>query len=62
MRARAEATGKSLEEVRAEYLQDLAIPQLPTEEDVARMVSYLVSDAAWSITGQAVEVSSGYRA
>jgi NAD(P)-dependent dehydrogenase (short-subunit alcohol dehydrogenase family) len=62
MGERAEATGKSLEEVRAEYLQHLAIPQLPTEEDVARMVSYLVSDAAWSITGQAVEVSSGYRA
>jgi len=62
MRARAETTGKSFEEVRAEYLQNLAIPQLPTEEDVARMVSYLVSDAAWSITGQAVEVSSGYRA
>jgi NAD(P)-dependent dehydrogenase (short-subunit alcohol dehydrogenase family) len=62
MKARADATGKSVEEVRAEYLQNLAIPQLPMEEDVARMVSYLVSDAAWSITGQAVEVSSGYRA
>jgi NAD(P)-dependent dehydrogenase (short-subunit alcohol dehydrogenase family) len=62
MRARAEATGRSFEETRAEYLQNLAIPQLPTEDDVAHMVSYLVSDAAWSITGQAVEVSSGYRA
>jgi NAD(P)-dependent dehydrogenase (short-subunit alcohol dehydrogenase family) len=62
MSQRAEATGKALEEVRAEYLERLAIPQMPSERDVAQMVSYLASEAAWSITGQAVEVSSGYRA
>ena len=36
--------------------------KLPQEVDVAAMVSYLASDAAWCITGQALEVSSGYRA
>jgi NAD(P)-dependent dehydrogenase (short-subunit alcohol dehydrogenase family) len=58
----AAATGRSFEEITADYLNRLAIPQMPSEEDVAKMVAYLVSDAAWSITGQAVEVSSGYRA
>lgn len=59
---RAQATGQSLDEVRREYLDRLMIPEMPKEEDVAGMVSYLVSDAAWSITGQALDVSSGYRA
>jgi enoyl-[acyl-carrier-protein] reductase (NADH) len=58
----AAATGRSFEDITADYLNRLAIPQMPSEEDVAKMVAYLVSDAAWSITGQAVEVSSGYRA
>ena len=61
MEQRARATGKSLQEVRSEYFARLAIPQMPSENEVAHMVSYLASDAAWSITGQAVEVSSGYR-
>jgi NAD(P)-dependent dehydrogenase (short-subunit alcohol dehydrogenase family) len=59
---RALALGKSVDAVKAEYLRHLAIPRFPGEEDVAAMVSFLVSDAAWSITGQALEVSSGYRA
>jgi NAD(P)-dependent dehydrogenase (short-subunit alcohol dehydrogenase family) len=62
MRERAAATGKPIDEVRAEYFQHLAIPRLPGEEDVAAMVAYLVSDAASCITGQALQVSSGYRA
>lgn len=62
MQERAAATGQSLEEIRTGFIRQLAIPQLPGEADVAAMVSYLASDAAWCITGQALEVSSGYRA
>ena len=62
IKERAKATGKSFEKVRMEFLQHLAIPQLPTEADVASMVAYLISDAACHITGQTIEVSSGYRA
>jgi NAD(P)-dependent dehydrogenase (short-subunit alcohol dehydrogenase family) len=62
MQERAAATGQSLEEIRTGFIRQLAIPQLPQEVDVAAMVSYLASDAAWCITGQALEVSSGYRA
>jgi len=62
MQERAAATGQSFEEIRAGFIRQLAVPQLPQEADVAAMVSYLASDAAWCITGQALEVSSGYRA
>ena len=62
MQERATATEQSFEEIRAGFIRQLAIPQLPQEVDVAAMVSYLASDAAWCITGQALEVSSGYRA
>ncbi len=62
MEERAAAAGQTLEEVRAAFLQQLAVPKMPQEADVAAMVSYLASDAAWCITGQALEVSSGYRA
>jgi NAD(P)-dependent dehydrogenase (short-subunit alcohol dehydrogenase family) len=62
MQERATATEQSFEEIRAGFIRQLAIPQLPQEADVAAMVSYLASDAAWCITGQALEVSCGYRA
>ena len=62
MEERATATEQSFEEIRAGFIRQLAIPQLPQEVDVAAMVSYLASDAAWCITGQTLEVSSGYRA
>ena len=62
MQERAAATGQSFEQIRAGFIGQLAVPQLPEEADVAAMVSYLASDAAWCITGQALEVSSGYRA
>jgi hypothetical protein len=29
---------------------------MPFEEDIANMVAYLASDAAWSITGPAIEI------
>jgi meso-butanediol dehydrogenase / (S,S)-butanediol dehydrogenase / diacetyl reductase len=62
MQERAAATGQSFQQIRDEFIRQLAVPQLPQEADVAAMVSYLASDAAWCITGQALEVSSGYRA
>jgi NAD(P)-dependent dehydrogenase (short-subunit alcohol dehydrogenase family) len=62
MQERAAATGQSFQEIRDGFIRQLAVPQLPQEADVAAMVSYLASDAAWCITGQALEVSSGYRA
>src|SRR5262245_23992232 len=62
MQERAAATGQSFEEIRSGFIRQLAVPRLPRDVDVAAMVSYLASDAAWCITGQAMEVSSGYRA
>jgi NAD(P)-dependent dehydrogenase (short-subunit alcohol dehydrogenase family) len=62
MQERAVATGQSFQQIRDGFIRQLAVPQLPQEADVAAMVSYLASDAAWCITGQALEVSSGYRA
>ncbi len=61
IRRRAEATGRTVDTVRREYLEKLALPRFAREEDVASLVSYLVSDEAGAITGQAIDVSSGYR-
>ncbi|MEW5977414.1 MAG: SDR family oxidoreductase [Acidobacteriota bacterium] len=62
LEARATAAGQSVAAVRDEFLRRQAIPEMPREEDVANLVAFLASEAAWSITGQAIDVSSGYRA
>jgi len=58
---RAKAEGKSLDEVRAWYVKDLPIPRMVTGDEVAAAVTFLASDEAAGITGQALNVDSGYR-
>jgi NAD(P)-dependent dehydrogenase (short-subunit alcohol dehydrogenase family) len=55
----AKQRGISREEVIAEITSDMAIPEIPADEDVAEAVIFLCSDRARFITGQALMVNSG---
>jgi NAD(P)-dependent dehydrogenase (short-subunit alcohol dehydrogenase family) len=57
---RAAATGQSVDEVRAEYLQASALGRLVPPEDIVETVAFLASRHGNNITGQAIEVTSGY--
>jgi NAD(P)-dependent dehydrogenase (short-subunit alcohol dehydrogenase family) len=56
---RARATGLSVEQVREKYVAMTMLKRIIPPEDVAATVLFLASDAAASITGQAVDVSGG---
>jgi len=57
---KAAATGKAVDEIRAEYLATSALGRLVNEDDIADMVAFLVSPSGDNITGQAIEVTAGY--
>ncbi len=56
---RAEATGASLEEVRAKATRHIPIGRANEPEDIAAMAVFLASPAARNITGQAYNVDGG---
>jgi NAD(P)-dependent dehydrogenase (short-subunit alcohol dehydrogenase family) len=62
-RARAEAQGVSLEELRARIVQEAGqatpLGRIAEPEDVASMVAFLASDDACFITGQGYNVNGG---
>jgi NAD(P)-dependent dehydrogenase (short-subunit alcohol dehydrogenase family) len=62
-RARAEAEGISVEELRARVVagtgQRVPLGRMGEPEDVANLVAFLVSDEASFITGQAYNVNGG---
>jgi NAD(P)-dependent dehydrogenase (short-subunit alcohol dehydrogenase family) len=58
---RAEALGIPAGKVRQRFLRRAALKQMVSESDVSRTVLFLCSDAARTITGQAIDVSAGYR-
>ena len=58
---RAAALKKSVDEVKETYLQTTALRRMVQPEDVATTVVFLASQAADTITGQALDVSSGYQ-
>ncbi len=60
IRARARATGTSFEEMSKEYVRATALKRMVQPEEVAELVSYLCSDEAAAITGQAIDISAGY--
>ncbi|MFD0852275.1 SDR family oxidoreductase, partial [Actinomadura adrarensis] len=57
--ARAAAEGVPYEEIRARDVSAMALRRIPTEEDVARAVLYLASDASRSTTGATIDVNGG---
>ncbi len=58
---RAAAENLSLEEAERWFLKDQPIPRMSEPEEVAAAVLFLASDDAATITGQALNVDSGFR-
>ncbi len=57
---RARALGVSIEKMREQFLGRTALGRMVTAADVSRLAVFLCSEAARSITGQAIDVSAGY--
>ena len=55
----AKQRGISTDELIAEIVSDMVIPEIPADEDVAEAVVFLSSDRARFITGQDLLVNSG---
>ena len=58
---RARELGQSVDEVQQNYLDQMALKRLVQPDDVAAMVAFLASSEADNITGQAIDVSAGWR-
>ncbi len=58
IRADAKATGRSIEELKAETVRDTALKTFVSPGDVAGMILFLCSDAGLRITGQAISVDA----
>jgi len=58
-RARAEATGRPYEDVKAEVASSAAMKRLVTEDEIAKAAVFLASDAASAMTGQTLNVDGG---
>jgi len=59
MRERAEAMKLPYEQVRAGFLSQSAMNRMATEEEVARVALFLVSDLSVGMTGQTLNVDAG---
>ncbi len=59
MRARAQALNQPYELVRAGFLSQAAMNRMASEEEVARVALFLVSDLAAGMTGQTINVDCG---
>jgi NAD(P)-dependent dehydrogenase (short-subunit alcohol dehydrogenase family) len=56
IKARASATGLSVDQMRDTYLQKISLRRMVTANDVAALCLFLCSPAARNITGQAISV------
>jgi NAD(P)-dependent dehydrogenase (short-subunit alcohol dehydrogenase family) len=54
--ARAESTGISFDEMKAQYLKKISLRRMVTVDDIAAMALFLASPAGQNITGQAISV------
>ncbi|WP_017775163.1 SDR family oxidoreductase [Paraburkholderia kururiensis] len=54
--ARAESTGVSFEEMKAQYLKKISLRRMVTVDDIAAMTLFLASPAGRNISGQAISV------
>jgi NAD(P)-dependent dehydrogenase (short-subunit alcohol dehydrogenase family) len=59
MRARAESLKQPYEAVKAAFLSGAAMQRMATEEEVARVSLFLVSDTSAGVTGQTINVDCG---
>jgi NAD(P)-dependent dehydrogenase (short-subunit alcohol dehydrogenase family) len=59
IKARAQAMGLPYEQVRAGFVSAAAMRRMVTEDEVARVALFLVSDLAAGVTGQTVNVDAG---
>ncbi len=58
--ARAEAEGRTADEVRDRFTRDIPLGRMVTADEVANAVLFLASDDAAGITGQAFSVCGGF--
>lgn len=59
IKARAEAMGAPYEQVRKAFTSPAAMQRMVTEDEVARVALFLVSDLAGGMTGQTLNVDAG---
>ena len=55
----AELSGKSIEEVRKEFISKIPLGRMEQPEDVAKLVVFLCTDDADYMTGQAINIDGG---
>ena len=62
LQGRADASGRSLDEVTADALSLQAIKRFVDPNDIAALALFLASDSAKSITGQTIPIDGGSKA
>jgi NAD(P)-dependent dehydrogenase (short-subunit alcohol dehydrogenase family) len=62
LRGRADASGRSLDEITAEALSIQSLKFFVDPDDIAALALFLASDSAKSITGQTIAIDGGSRA
>jgi NAD(P)-dependent dehydrogenase (short-subunit alcohol dehydrogenase family) len=61
LRGRAEAAGRSLDDVTADALSIQSLKRFVDPADIASLALFLASDSAKSITGQTIPIDGGSR-
>ena len=61
IRDRAEATGVTVDAMRADYLKNISLRRMVTAQDVAATAAFLISDAGANLSGQSLAVDGKYR-
>jgi len=61
IRNRAAQMNVAYEEVERQYVEPTALKRMVEEDDIAAMALFLASDAGRNITGETLNISSGYR-
>jgi NAD(P)-dependent dehydrogenase (short-subunit alcohol dehydrogenase family) len=62
LRGRAEATGRTMEELTTDALANQSIKRFVDPDDIAALAVFLASDHAKSITGQTIAIDGGSKA
>jgi 3-oxoacyl-[acyl-carrier protein] reductase len=59
-RDKARKRGTTPEAIHAEYVAEMALRRVTTQDDIARAVLFLVSEDSKNMTGQSVTVDGGW--